>query len=285
MFYVSKRSSRLASHKSKERESIGMDFQKNLPTLNITTNDVYYKRQLTVIMFNIHVLSSADSVAGKGSDEVASFLFDFVMCKLEPAVTELDIFCDSCAGQNTNWKSSVRHITWCIMSKDSSNDWFEEFISSRAKTSHFIVIEVDKSLVRTWTEHFEQLCSKKCHFESRPIREIIVERKRPRLMQHRSTFNGHWHGDVVNKSGSVPREEDLLPKGEFLLPDIKLRPLPVIYEKYCDLQALKRFFGEDPNDFYSNIPKMEPGETKKSQKKKTEKRLQNMETRNDDLKK
>ncbi|KAG8247125.1 hypothetical protein J6590_068747 [Homalodisca vitripennis] len=86
-------------------------------------------------------------------------------------------------------------------------------------------------------------------------------------MQHRSTFNGHSDGDVVNESGSVPREEDLLPQGGYLPPD------PVY-------QALKTFCGEEVNVFYRYIPKMEPGETKKSQKKKTEKRLQNMETRN-----
>ncbi|XP_046681700.1 uncharacterized protein LOC124368497 [Homalodisca vitripennis] len=105
-------------------------------------------------------------------------------------------------------------------------------------------------------------------------------------MRYRSKFNGHWDGNVVNNTGSVTREEDLLPQGEFLLPDpVYQGPLPVTYDKYCDLQALKIFFGEEANVFYSNIPKMEPGETKKSQKKKTEKRLQNMETRNDGLKK
>lgn len=121
MFYVRKRSSRLASQKSRERVSIEMDFQKNLPTPNITTNDVYYKRQLTVIMLNIHVLFSGDSyfyvydetVAGKGANEVASFLFHFVMCKLDPSVKELDIICDSCGGQNKNWTFLRMVHYWC----------------------------------------------------------------------------------------------------------------------------------------------------------------------------
>lgn len=220
---------------------------------------MFIQRQLTVIMFNIHVLSAGDSyfygcdetVAGKGADGVAFFLFDFVMYKLEPAVTELDIFCDSCAGQNKNWTIFgmahylVHHVkrlvkvnmvfpirghSYLECDRNMANvnqskwielpsDWFDEFISSRAKPSPFVVIEVDNSLVRKWTEHFDQLYSKKCPFKSRPIREFVVERKHPRLMQHRSTFNGHWDGDVVNKSGSVPREEDLLSQGEFLLPD------------------------------------------------------------------
>jgi hypothetical protein len=87
-----------------------MDFQKNLPTPNITMNDVYDRRQLTVIMFNIRVLSTNDSyfygydetVAGKGAGEVTSILFHFVMTILNPAVKELDVFCDSCGRQNKN---------------------------------------------------------------------------------------------------------------------------------------------------------------------------------------
>lgn len=74
-----------------------MDFQKNLPIPNITTNDVYYKRQLTLCMFNIHILSTDESyffvydetVAYKGSNEAASFLFYFVMSILDPSVSEI----------------------------------------------------------------------------------------------------------------------------------------------------------------------------------------------------
>lgn len=91
-----------------------MDFQKNLPVLSITTNDVYYKRQLTVWMLKytfcqkmIRIfMHTIKSVANKGSDEVASFLFNFVMTILDPKVKELDIFCDSCGGQNKTGRFS-----------------------------------------------------------------------------------------------------------------------------------------------------------------------------------
>lgn len=259
MFYVRKRASRLASQKTSERESIAMDFQKNLPTPNITTNDVYYKRQLTVIMFNIHVLSTGDSyfygydetVAGKGANEVSSFLFHFVMCKLDPAVKELDIFCDSCGGQNKNWTLFrmvhylVHHVRRLVKVKmhfpirghsylecdrnmsninqtkwiELPNDWFDEFESSRVKPSPFVVIKVDKELVRKWTEQFNKLYSNKCPFKSRPVRELVATKNHPRLLQHRTTFHGHWDGHVVNQPGSLPQEEDVLPQGEFLLPD------------------------------------------------------------------
>lgn len=83
MFYVRKRASKESSQKSKERETIAMDFQKNVPVPNITTNDVYYKRQLTFCMFNIHILSTDESfffvypeTVGYKANEVASFLFN-----------------------------------------------------------------------------------------------------------------------------------------------------------------------------------------------------------------
>lgn len=44
MFYVRKRACKESSQKSKERETITMEFQKNVPVPNITTNNVYYKR-------------------------------------------------------------------------------------------------------------------------------------------------------------------------------------------------------------------------------------------------
>ncbi|KAK9704062.1 hypothetical protein QE152_g28508 [Popillia japonica] len=60
-FYIRKRIQK-KKRKSNDYEGITMDYCKNLPTPNKTTNDVYYKRQLTFISFNIHVLSSNQSV-------------------------------------------------------------------------------------------------------------------------------------------------------------------------------------------------------------------------------
>lgn len=54
-FYQLKISYYKRSMKSVTMEAIKMDFQKNLPTPNLTTNDVYYKRQINFISFNIRV--------------------------------------------------------------------------------------------------------------------------------------------------------------------------------------------------------------------------------------
>lgn len=47
---------RLCYHKV-DHEAIVMDYAKNLLVPNLPTNDAYYKRLLTLVSFNIHVLS------------------------------------------------------------------------------------------------------------------------------------------------------------------------------------------------------------------------------------
>lgn len=85
-----------------------MDYQKNLPVPNKTTNDIYYKRQLTCNVINVHLLASKESffycydetVAKKAADDVCSCLFDFFGEKLDSGVKTLEIFW---AGQNKNY--------------------------------------------------------------------------------------------------------------------------------------------------------------------------------------
>lgn len=69
-FYKLKRAYRKA-RQNEDLESITMDYQKNLPTPNITTNDVYYKRQLNFISFNIHILSNQESLFYTYDESVA----------------------------------------------------------------------------------------------------------------------------------------------------------------------------------------------------------------------
>lgn len=120
-FYFLKRKYRKQSQKEAKMEAIVMDYQKNLPTPNITTSDVYYRRQLNFISFNIHVLSDStsvfytydESVARKGADDVCSMLNHFLLNLLDPQVRDLIIFCDSCAGQNKNY-TVIRFLHYIV---------------------------------------------------------------------------------------------------------------------------------------------------------------------------
>lgn len=51
-FYDRKKNARIKSKTDVEFQTIAMDYQKNMSLPNITTNDVYYKRQLSIYSFN-----------------------------------------------------------------------------------------------------------------------------------------------------------------------------------------------------------------------------------------
>lgn len=119
-FYSLKKAYRKRSMKSSTMEAITMDFLKKLPCPNITTNDVYYRRQLNFISFNIHVLSTQqavfytydESVTKKGADDVCSMFRHFVFNILPLDVRELCIFCDSCEAKIRIIPSSGFYTIW-----------------------------------------------------------------------------------------------------------------------------------------------------------------------------
>lgn len=65
----------------------------------------------------------------------------------------------------------VNQKKWIELPKE----WFEEFESARAKPFPFHIIEVDKELVRKWTEYLDERYAKKCPFKSRPFRVGCTE--------------------------------------------------------------------------------------------------------------
>lgn len=193
-FYDKKRLCKQRCAKYKEEEAIAMDFQRNVPVPNIASNMVYYKRQLTVHLFNIHVLASGESifycydetVAKKGADEVVSMLHHFVFHVLSPDVKKLYIFCDSCAGQNKNFTvfryihyivtvcKRLERVTMTFPERGHSylecdknmglisrtahtevpKDWYDVIRHSRLKPSPFQVVECDQSMFLEWTSFF-----------------------------------------------------------------------------------------------------------------------------------
>lgn len=196
-FYKVKRNYRKRSMKTDTLEAISMDFQKNLPTPNITTNDAYYRRQLNFITFNVHILSSGqsifyiydESVAKKGADDVCSMLFNFIYKILPSQVRQLIIFCDSCAGQNKNitvfrffhylvtekkcfdlvkmsfpirghsYLECDRNMSLvnCNSYTETPDDWREVLLTSRTKPSPFTVVDCEKDIIFQNWTHYLQV--------------------------------------------------------------------------------------------------------------------------------
>ena len=88
--------------------ALSFHLQKTLPTPCLTSNRVYYSRQLWVYNLGIHtnigriIMNVWDeTVASRGSREVGSCLLDFAT-DLPLGVTKLIAWSDSCGGQNKN---------------------------------------------------------------------------------------------------------------------------------------------------------------------------------------
>lgn len=262
-FYDRKREARKRSRKYTHTEAISMDFQKNLPCPNITTNLVYYKRQLSVYSFNIHRLSDnkscfyvyPESVGNKGSNEVVSFLNNFINNEMSPDVENLYVFCDSAGGQNKNY-SVFRYLHYLVHIKkrfksivvtypvrghsylecdknmglvntktrtEVPEDWVNVFENARAKPEPFVVIKdiKDDKVIRDWHTFLTPLYIKKCTFKTRPIRELKFEADHPRFAIYRQSYNGAWVSSLMTNRQSMRTLElqrQFVEQGEFLHP-------------------------------------------------------------------
>ena len=57
-----------------------------------------------------------ETIARKGADEVMSMLYDFFMKHLDKEIRSVELFCDSCAGQNKNY-TLIRFMDFLIHEK------------------------------------------------------------------------------------------------------------------------------------------------------------------------
>lgn len=294
-FYRKKREVRKESQKSLAHEGICMDFQKNLKLPNISTNDVYYKRQLSYYLFNIHILSNSKSVfyvydettAKKGSDEVSSMLYDFIMFHLPNTVRHLTIFCDSCGGQNKNY-NVFRFLYYMVHQRkllDTVNvifpvrghsymecdrnmalvnqrhlaqipkDWTQHLRTIRQKPSPFVVEECDQDIFRNWSDFFKSAFKPKCPFASRPIKELKIEQDQAHLIFYRDTYNGAFTSCVITLPRGKRNITKLLP-GEFEFPSkLYYDRIPIPLPKFKDLQVLKRFCeSPEAQKYYEQLP-------------------------------
>lgn len=260
-FYERKRTARRRDRTSQDFIAIAMDYQKNVYLPNIPTNDVYYLRQFSMYSFNIHVLGTAQSLfytypenmAKKGSDEVCSFLFDFLMNHADNHIKHLHVFCDSAGGQNKNYAvfrfmhyivHSVRildsiRITFPIRGHsylecdknmglvnlktrmELPEDYYDLLDHSRIKPTPFSVIRVQQHMIRDWGTFFKDQFKAKCPFAIQEIREIYCTRDHPRLIYYRSHYNGKFcNSSIVNANTTKPHGRRLR-ENEFELPGTK----------------------------------------------------------------
>lgn len=295
VFYERKRRAKKEAQVRHDCAAIAFDFQKNLPCPNISTNDVYYKRQLSLYSFNIHTLDTNDvhlycydeTTARKGGDDVSSMLYDYFINKLSPEIKHLELFCDSCGGQNKNWTVfrmlyymvhvikrftsikitfPIRGHSYMECDKDMGllnqktivqkpDGWFEAFRSARATPTPFIVIEANQKIFYSFGECLNRHFRKSAPMPTRAIRELIINVEEPRLVKHRDAWNGAYETSIF----CTPKQSTMAkPK---LLPLYASR-IPIKAAKYADLMVLSKFCDPDAQAWFADIPKLPP-QTKK----------------------
>lgn len=291
-FYTRKRKSRTEAQKYNNKEAIVMDFQKNLSIPNITTNDVYYRRQLSFFAFNIHILSTQESFfytypeysGHKGADEVSSMLFDFIFNQLSNSVRELHIYCDSCCGQNKNF-TVIRFLHYLVhetkrldkitvtfpvrghsyMECDRNmglinqksyvelpDQWNDVIINSRRKPKPFKVVSCEDQNIFRSWTDFLS----GIYLKKSPFHTRPIKELQI-VSEHPRTIQHRdsYNGPMISSVVLPPRRKTLtLPSGEFRLPCLKYEaPVPISKQKYEDLQHLRRFCSEEAREFYKNL--------------------------------
>lgn len=86
------------------------DLQKILNTPQSEVSIFYYKRKLATYNFTIFDMGKRtgycyvwdETIGRKGSNEISSFVFDFIKMQVQEGYTEFNFYSDSCGGQNKN---------------------------------------------------------------------------------------------------------------------------------------------------------------------------------------
>ena len=180
--------------------SICFDFEQNFPLPHIPTGEVFYLRQVWLYIFGIHDCGSnrgtmycwPESIARKGSNEVVSCLDSYL--NTLNGVERLNLFSDSCDGQNKNLTmiqylyslvrngryQSIRHVfpirghSFLPCDRDfgkievkkrrvervyTLHQWMD-IIRSARKKNPYSVVEVYQSLIFDFQSHFTEFLKK-----------------------------------------------------------------------------------------------------------------------------
>lgn len=162
-------------------ECLTFDLQKTLPLPRLPTGILFYKRQIWLYNLGIHAGSNnrgffnlwTENEAGRGAQEVGSYLMKHISKKITNSVKELILWSDSCGGQNRNIK-----LTLMMQSALQSHPSLEKiFIRFLISGHSFLPNDADFSNIECSLKHRQRLyvpedyvkvmkeCRKKNRFE------------------------------------------------------------------------------------------------------------------------
>ncbi|XP_065675039.1 uncharacterized protein LOC136091418 [Hydra vulgaris] len=295
LFYERKTVAVHSAHSLTWFAAIAFDYWKNLPCPNITTNDTYYKRKLSLYTFNIHNLgankvylfSYDETIGKKGLNDVASMLLHYFIEILSKVVTHLQLFCNSCPGQNKNW-TMLRFLHYMVHQKkrfeniklsfpirghsymecdrdiivinqkihiDTPADWCRYFEDARKSPSPFYIISVENTMLLNIEKHIKTLYFTSFPIQTQTLQEIVISKTHPDKIIYRDSWNEPFLEATVTKPIKKKRIflEPLQPLNRVLI--------PISLAKYKDLQHLKLFCKLDAREFYDYLPYEKDGQS------------------------
>ena len=274
-------------------ETICFDFQQNMPIPKLTTNEIFYSRQIWVYNLGFHVASTNDrymfvfdeTTAKKGSNDAISCLKYVIDNLLRKEVKVLYIFTDNCAGQNKNML-----MVWFLQSL-ICNNLLIKIVHHYPEVGHsflpcdrdFAQIELRKKrkeiayIPQDWYDTIKQCGNKfnviivtkdmifdlKQHLEPHFKKTITVAKIPFQISKYKLFEYGGDHSSTVKVSGTHSFEDAI----EFQALKRKNRAcinmdaknlytdsLPLNYKKYDDVnKLLSKYIPSIHHDWYNKI--------------------------------
>ena len=284
---------------SKEDETVQtltFDLQKTHPLPKLPTGIVYYKRQLNFFNLGIAVGSTGKGIfnvwleyeAGRGTQEVGSCLRKFIINNIKAPVTKLNLWSDSCGGQNRSIKL-VLMLIHILQNHPSLEEIQLKFLLSGhsflPNDSHFGDVECAlKSQQRVYTDqdyiNIMRACRNKNKFIVNKItredivsvinleraitnrkvdinkqsiswlktHEIVLKKDKPYVLFMKNNIKDETYAQVDIEKKTKGRKPNLK---EIMLPLLWPNGKPLSSEKIKDLKEIMKLIPQDAKVFYN----------------------------------
>nr|CAI5839316.1 unnamed protein product [Callosobruchus analis] len=276
---------------------ICFDLQKTLPTPLLTTNKVYYLRQLWTYNLCIHDLTNDrpnmyvwnESVASRGSSDVGSCLLRFVD-SLPPTITKVIAYSDSCGGQNKN-KNLAKLFMYIVQSTNIKRIDHKLFVPGHSFMEcdrDFALIEKKRKInpqvfvpehwsdiIKTSSKKFEVDTMEASNFVSLDVFNSFIKdpkhdsEGRPlgwRTINKDEAYSFKFKATLSDEYPFLYSEKCFNKKGRppmnVSLPPLYPKSRTIKYAKWENLQQLLDFIPPIYHDFYKNMPHTEAPQKK-----------------------